>query len=90
MGSRGFMCGTSLPEQYKVTDTFRDKKSQQQNLNCIDEAVRDDPLEYGLQAVHISRESDHFPSAASLASHYKVHGNSYDLASRALKEWMAN
>ena len=71
----------------KVTDdAFGDKKFQQQNLNCIDEAVRD--VAHGLAAVQQFKASSHFPSDAALDAFQKVHGDHQDLLLSSCKEWL--
>jgi len=83
------MCvAQTVMKREKVTDdAFGDKKFQYQNLNRIDEAVRDVSVAYGLAAVQTFKESELFPSQASLAAYLKTHGN-HDLLLRCFKEWI--
>ena len=83
-----FMCvAHTVMNRNRVTDdTFGDKKFQQQNLNRIDEAVRDVSVAYGLAAVQEFKASTHFPSDESLAVLYKKHRNHQNLLD-AFKEW---
>ncbi|KAJ7374197.1 hypothetical protein OS493_007270 [Desmophyllum pertusum] len=62
-----------------------DKKFQHQNLNRIDEAVRDVSMAYGLAAVQEFQGSGYFPSADALDAHHKVHGNHHDLLISSFK-----
>ena len=79
----------TVMKREKVTDdAFGDKKFQYQNLNRIDEAVRDVSMAYGLAAVNTFKESELFPSKASLAAYLKMHGNHHDLLLRCFKEWI--
>lgn len=88
MGPGRFMCvAHTVMNRNRVTDdTFGDKKFQQQNLNRIDEAVRDVSVAYGLAAVQEFKASTHFPSDESLAVLYKIHRNHQNLLD-AFKEW---
>ena len=83
-----FMCvAHTVMNRNRVTDdTFGDKTFQQQNLNRIDEAVRDVSVAYGLAAVQEFKASTHFPSDESLAVLYKIHRNHQNLLD-AFKEW---
>ena len=73
----------------KVTDeAFGDKKFQHQNLNRIDEAVRDVAIAYGIAAVQTFKESEFFPSQESLVCHEKAHGNHYELLLSSFTEWI--
>lgn len=75
------MCCTDCYEARKVTDDeFGDKKFQHQNLNRIDEAVRDVSMTYGLAAVQSFKASELFPTQASLDAHEKANGNHHDLS----------
>ena len=90
MGPGGFMCvAQQVMQRSKVTDdAFGDKKFQQQNLNRIDEAVRDVAMAYGLAAVQEFKASAHFPSDVDLDVHYKENGNHQDLLLSSFKEWI--
>ena len=81
MGPGGFMCvAQQVMQCNKVTDhAFGEKKFQQQNLNRIDEAVRDVAMAYGLAAVQEFKASAHFPSDVDLDAHHKENGNHQDL-----------
>lgn len=70
----------TVMKREKVTDdAFGDKKFQHQNLNRIDEAVRDVSMAYGLAAVQSFKASELFPTQASLDAHGKTNGNHHDL-----------
>ena len=90
MGPGGFMCvAQTVMKRKKVTDeAFGDKKFQHQNLNRIDEAVRDVSMAYGLAAVQTFKESELFPTQESLVAHEKVHGIHHDLLLNSFKEWI--
>lgn len=90
MGPGGFMCvAQTVMKREKVTDeAFGDKKFQLQNLNKIDEAVRDVSMAYGLAAVQAFKESELFPTQESLVSHEKACGNHHDLLLNSFKEWI--
>ena len=73
----------------KVTDeAFGDKKFQHENLNRIDEAVRDVAMAYGIAAVQTFKESEFFPSHESLVCYEKAHGNHHELLLSSFKEWI--
>ena len=90
MGPGGFMCvAQTVMKRDKVTDdAFGDKKFQHQNLDRIDEAVRDVSMAYGLAAVQTFKESELFPSEASLAAHDKTNENHHELLLSSFKEWL--
>ena len=73
----------------KVTAAaFGDKKFQQQNLNRIDEAVRDVSMAYGLAAVQEFVVSDMFPSKKALDEHKKKTGSHHKLLLSSFKDWI--
>lgn len=84
------MCvAQTVMNREKVTDdAFGDKKFQHQNLNRIDEAVRDVAMAYGIAAVQTFKESEFFPSQETLVSYEKVHGNHHELLLSSFKEWI--
>ena len=90
MGPGGFMCvAQQVMQRNKVTDdAFGEKKFQQQNLNRIDEAVRDVAMAYGLAAVQEFKASAHFHSDVDVDAHHKENGNHQDLLLRSFKEWI--
>lgn len=78
-----------IMRRHKVTDdAFGDKKFQQQNLNRIDEAVRDVAMAYGLAAIQEFKASLQFPSDARRAAYEEVHGTHHDLLLNSFKEWL--
>ena len=84
------MCiAQTVMNRAKVTDeAFGDKKFQHQNLNRIDEAVRDVAMAYGIAAVQTFKESEFFPSHESLVCYEKAHGNHHELLLSSFKEWI--
>ena len=90
MGQSGFMCVTQhVMKRVKVTDAaFGDKKFQHQNLNRIDEAVRDVSIAYGLAAVQEFITSESFPANEILDEHKQKHGNHHDLLLKLFKDWI--
>ena len=84
------MCvAQTVMNREKVTDdAFGDKKFQHQNLNRIDEAVRDVAVAYGIAAVQTFKESEFFPSQESLVSYERAHGNHHELLLSSFKEWI--
>lgn len=92
MGPGGFMyIAQSVMKRERVTDAaFGDKKFQNQNLNCIDEAVRDVSMSYGLAAVQLFKNSEHFPSKETLAKHKQAKGSHKDILISAFKKWISH
>ena len=79
----------TVMKREKVTDdAFGDKKFQHQNLNRIDEAVRDVSMAYGLAAVQSFKASELFPTQASLDAHGKTNGNHHDLLLNSFNKWI--
>lgn len=79
----------TVMKREKVTDdAFGDKKVQHQNLNRIDEAVRDVSMAYGLAAVQSFKASELFPTQASLDAHGKTNGNHHDLLLNSFNKWI--
>ena len=89
MGPGGFMgVVQTVMKREKVTDAaFGDEKFQHQNLNRIDEAVRDVAMAYGFAAVQEFKASMLFPTKEALAAHKKKHGNHHDLLN-SFKKWV--
>lgn len=90
MGPGGFMHMVQrVMKRPKLIDAaFGNKKFQHQNLNRIDEAVRDGCMAYGLAAVQQFRNSDMFPSKEVLEQCEKEHGNHHDLLLSSFKKWI--
>ncbi|CAB4017634.1 Ankyrin repeat domain-containing 12 [Paramuricea clavata] len=87
---RQFMCVSQhVMKRVKVTDAaFDDKKFQYQNLNRIDEAVRDISMAYGLAAVQEFIASEMLPSKDALDAHEQKHGNHHELLLNLFKDWI--
>ncbi len=90
MGPGSFMCMVQhVMKRPKLTDiAFGDKKFQHQNLNRIDEAVRDGCMAYGIAAVQEFRKSDMFPSENALKVWEKEHGDHHELLVSSFKMWI--
>ena len=86
MDQSGFMCvAQHVMKRVKVTD----KKFQHQNLNRIDEAVRNVSMAYGLAAVQEFVTSESFPTTnETLDEHKQKHGNHHDLLLKLSKDWI--
>ena len=72
-----------------VEEAFRARKFQQQNLNRIQEAVRDGALAIGLAAVANFKTSSEFPSKEDLGEHVSVSGNHNDILLKSYKLWVS-
>ena len=89
MASSGFMCVVQhVMKRPKLIDSaFGDKKFQYQDLNRIDEAVRDGCMAYGLAAVQEFQKSEMFPSEDALKHWEKENGNYHELLLSPFKTW---
>ena len=90
MAPSGFMCVVQhVMKRPKLIDSaFGDKKFQYQNLNRIDEAVRDGCMAYGLAAVQEFQKSEMFPSEEALKHWENENGNHHELLLSSFKTWI--
>ena len=74
----------------KITDeSFGKKKFQEQNLNRIEEAVRDTSMAFGIAAVLEFKRSCLFPSVAELADCKKSTNDHNAILLSKMKQWMS-
>lgn len=71
-----------------IDSAFGEKKFQYQNLNRIDEGVRDGYMTYGLAAVQEFRNSEMFPSEEAFKQWEKENGNHHELLLSSFKTWI--
>lgn len=73
----------------KLTEeAFKKRKFQEQNLQHIQEAVRDASSAYGIAAVIEFRLSSEFPSDEALKATLRKHGNHNYVLLEAFKKWL--
>ena len=78
-------------QRHKVgDDAFGDKKFQKQNLERIDEAVRDICMGYGLAAVQLYKKSKFYPTDDELADHIQRFGKHNHLLLETYKLWLTD
>ena len=74
----------------KVTDeAFRARKFQQQNLQRMQEAVRDGAMAIGLAAVQNFKMSEEFPSKEDFDEQLTLSGNHNDILLKSFKQWLS-
>lgn len=73
----------------KLTEeAFKKRKFQEQNLQHIQEAVRDGSCAYGFAAVHDFRSSNEFPSHGDLTTNLRRYGNHNKILLERFKLWL--
>ena len=76
-------------ERHKLTDeAFKKRKFQEQNLNHIQEAVRDASCAYGFAAVQEFAKSQEFPSDEDLTACLRKNGNHNAVLLDSFKKWL--
>ena len=71
-------------------EAFKKRKFQEQNLNHIQEAVRDASSAYGFAAVQEFKRSNEFPSDEELTSALRRNGNNNSVLLDKFKRWLEN
>lgn len=81
----------TVMKRIKVTkEAFGKKKFQEQNLNRINEAVRDGGFAYGLAAVQEFKNSNYFPEESELRETLGRTGSHNDAMLSAFEKWLEN
>ena len=86
-----FLCVVNkVMKRPKVIDeAFRARKFQQQNLQRIQEAVRDGAMSIGLDAVQNFNISEDFPSKEDFDEQLTLSGNHNDIPLKSFKQWLS-
>ncbi|KAL9978042.1 hypothetical protein ACROYT_G015519 [Oculina patagonica] len=90
MGNVGFhyLVHTVMKRPKLTQEAFGKKKSLEQNLSQIKEAVRDGGLAHGLSVVQEFKNSGNFPSESVLSASLCRSGSNNDVLLDAFKKWL--
>lgn len=89
-GKGGFhkMVNDVMKRPKLTEEAFKKRKFQEQNLQHIQEAVRDGSCAYGISAVHEFRASNEFPSEGDLKTNLRRYGNHNKILLERFKLWL--